>query len=253
MTASSSPVSADERPEVESHDSGYEKPEPPEAPRPKYLAPHWKEFRRFVRGLPGEIWIAAGGLVFLGFVILMVFVLFLNTHPVRVTVESFSWERRTEIEQFSQVRDGRWYDYPSDAYDVSHSQKVHHYNSVYVGQVSCGKNCTRAQYVSVPEYATWYSYTVDRWITGRWLVSSGEDHQPSWPVLPTTLNPSPVLGNEREGNDHKQKYTAHTDKGYDLGVSPGVFEVLRVGSTGVANVNRQDDVRSVNWDKEVTT
>lgn len=242
-------LNADERLEVQEDDAGYarrvagtpyveHKPEPTRAERTI----------RWIKGVPVQVWAGIGGVGAVGLIVYLVFFFFLFTHPVKVSAESFSWERQVEIEQFSQVRTGQWYDYPSDAYDVSHSQRVHHYTPVYVGQVSCGKDCTRSQYIDVPVYATWYDYTIDRWITGRWLVTEADDHEPVWADLPTTLDPSEVLGHEREGDIRKERYTVHTDKGYKVNVPPVMFGLLHVGSTGTANVTNRNSVRSVNWD-----
>lgn len=78
---------------------------------------------RWIKGVPGQVWAGIGGVGAVGLIVYLVFFFFLFTHPVKVSAESFSWERQVEIEQFSQVRTGQWYDYPSDAYDVSHSQR----------------------------------------------------------------------------------------------------------------------------------
>jgi len=214
----------------------------------------WERIIAFVKRIPHWVFGVAGGATVIGLITLLVFIFFLNTHPVQVTVQSFTWERKIEIEAYEQRRRDGW-DTPSDAYDIDTSWRVHHYDRVYsyTSYYQCGtadrpRTCSTDHYNSVAVYRTYYDYTVDRWGFDYWVVAKATDKDPQWPVLPTTLNTAEVLGNEREGSDRTESYKVITDKGYVLSVKLPVYMQLNVGSTGTANVNRQNDVRSVNWD-----
>ena len=248
-------LDAHETPEVVQDDAGYAMPE----------KPHKSTFEvkvrsagssglQAVRNAPRAVWMTLGGISGGLVVVWLVFFFFLNTHPVKVSAESFSWERKTEIEKYMKLSEGDW-DHPGDAYNISTSWRIHHYRQVYshTTRHSCGtadrpQTCSTDHYRSEPVYATWYDYNIDRWKTERWLISAGTDKKPYWAVLPSTLNQAEVLGNEKEGNSHPEKYVVHTDKGYNIKVPLNKYLLLQVGSTGTANVNRQNDVRSVNWD-----
>lgn len=214
----------------------------------------WERTTKFVKQVPNWVWGVTGGATAIGLITFLVFIFFLNTHPVQVTVQSFTWERKIEIEAYEQRRRDGW-DTPSDAYDIDTSWQVHHYESVYshTSYYECGtkeypRRCSTDHYRQEPVYRTYYDYTVDRWGFDYWLVAKATDKNPQWPTLPMTLSTAEVLGNEREGNDRTESYKVITDKGYVLSVKLPVYMQLNVGSTGTANVNRQNDVRSVNWD-----
>lgn len=207
-----------------------------------------------IKGIPFWAWCSLGGAAAVGLITWLVFVFFLNTHPVTVTVESFTWERKIAIEAYEQRRQDGW-STPSDAYDINRSSRIHHYDQVYsyTSYYQCGtadrpRTCSTDHYTSVAVYRTWYDYTVDRWEFDYWVIAHNVDKNPQWPKLPTTLDTANVLGNERESSTRKESYKVITNKGYVLSVKLPVYLELEVGSTGTANVNRQNDVRSVNWD-----
>lgn len=254
---------AHETPEVTGADDGYAKSnvlasvtfDAPVKKTPVRRVPTpWKTVVKTVKSAPPVLWAWLGGATVVLLAVWMVFFFFLNTHPVRVSVTDFSWERKTEIEEYRQLREGDW-DHPGDAYNIDTSWRVHHYRQVYqyTRRYECGttaspRTCSDDVYSSEPVYATWYDYNIDRWVTDHWLVASGTDKSPYWAELPTNLNIAKTLGNEREGNSHPEKYVVHTNKGYNIKVSLAKYMALKPGSQGTANVNRQNDVRSINWD-----
>lgn len=247
--------SADERPEVQISDLdpgpvGYAASTMPrEASVVVSKAPLWTR-------VPVWGWWTAGGSVAVAAMVTLIFVLFLNTHPVKVTVESFSWKRQIEVETYSQVHDASWDSVPGDAYNVESYWEVRTYRQVYshTEYYDCGttqypRRCSRDVYRSEPVYDWRYYYTVDRWVTSGWLVTQKDDHVPVWAEIPATMDPSPVLGNDRVGNSRREDYWVHTDK-YKLDVGLAKFLELEVGDTGTANVTNLDKVRSVNWDEK---
>lgn len=154
---------------------------------------------------------------------------FIDTDPVPAVVTSRDWERQIEIEQFKTIQDRDWRGQePDDARIYDEKREIHHWEQelshyrTVTESYSCGsydrpQTCYRTRqepvYVSVPVYRTRLYYEVDRWVTHRWVVSQGRELQPVWPALPDTLNPVAALGNERKGDDTKERYTIHVKCG----------------------------------------
>ena len=222
--------------------------------------------------LVSEYWLwivgAVGAFVFIFGIVWTIHHFFFETHQQKVAVTGFTWERKIEVEQYTTLHEDGWYP-PSDARITDSYQKIHHYDQILVGYrtdtsyYSCGtstapRTCSSTTqtpiYTSVPVYQRYYEYDVDRWVTSRWIVTSGTDQKPFWNDLSgETFNLSNVLGNEREGNDHPELYVVHfeTDKGkaYKKEVNLQRYLLTYEGERVILNLNRQDAIRSVNWPK----
>lgn len=188
-------------------------------------------------------------------VILLVHFFFFETHKIETTIDGFSWERQIEIEDFQPRGQGDWeWDVPGDAYDQNSYRKVHHYDSVYTGESCTGtgneRRCT-AQYASVAVYRTWIDYRVDRWQTFYWLTATEESHTAFWPDYSTLdLKDVPVIGNLRLGEGRQEKYTVLFKNGRHATTGFARWESLHVETKVFLNLNRQDDIRSVDWPRE---
>ena len=78
-------------------------------------------------------------------------------------------------------------------------EEVEHQRPVYETEYYTETE-SRPVYVSVPRYATKYTYTIWRWVQSREATASGEDHSPYWPE--TALEE-----NEREGSERTESYS----------------------------------------------
>lgn len=192
----------------------------------------------------------------IGASIWMIFYFFLNTHPVQVTVTGFEWERSIEVEKYSVLSDSGW-SRPSDAYNIERHWRYHysrdvfsHYEYYQCGTSSRPQTCSRAVYRSEAVYDWYYYYNVDRWVTSRWLTTSGKDQAIYWAEIPNTLKNVAIIGQERVGGTRKTKYLVITDTKYIPSVSEEIFLSLHMGQTGTLNVTRLDKIRSINWNKK---
>lgn len=173
-----------------------------------------------------------------------------RTEAREAIVGGKTWERSIELEMFRAIQDERWYSAPSDAYNVDREWEYHHTDRIKVGEVSCGKDCTMPIYVYDDVYEWRYYYTVDRWVTSRWMLSRGNEIAPFWPELPATLVDLPVLGNEREGNERRDDYklsVSCVDGECDttLTLEFGTWNKYSNGERVIAHVNSRGKVRGI--------
>lgn len=134
------------------------------------------------------------------------------------TVQSASWERVIEIEEFAPVRDSAWRDQvPGGAYDVNCRERQRETRRVEAGSheecrdVDQGDGTFRREcktvidYRDEPVYDDFCDYTVNLWVPSRSVRAAGEgDSQaPEWPVL--SLSAGGGLGAERAG-DRREVY-----------------------------------------------
>ncbi len=154
-------------------------------------------------------------------------------------VTGFSWSRSIPIEQNQQFTESAWeipaggteissrreihhYDQVLDHYEnveVQRSRQVlDHYETYYTytdnGNGSFDEvehqrpvyeteyyteTVQQPVYVSVPRYATKYTYTIWRWVTAREATASEQNHQAYWPE-------TNLAEDEREGSPRMERY-----------------------------------------------
>lgn len=191
---------------------------------------------------------------------------FIDTDPQAAVIGSRRWERQIEIEQFRTIRDRDWSgSEPADAREYDRRREVHHYDQVpysctktrtVTSYDSNGRSTSRTEtytdtcYRSDPVYRTRIYYEVDRWVTGRWVTSQGSEIAPFWPALPTTLNTVAVLGNEREGNETKERYEVEVecskcDPDSWVEVSLSEWRSMKPATPVIAKVTARGTVRDV--------
>ena len=134
------------------------------------------------------------------------------------TVQSATWERVVEIEEFAPVRDEAWRDrVPGGAYNLSCRERQRDTRRVEAGQheecsdVDQGDGTFRREcrtvidYRDEPVYDDFCDYTVDLWVPSRSVRAegAGASDAPAWPVF--SLSAGSGLGAEREG-DRREVY-----------------------------------------------
>lgn len=108
-------------------------------------------------------------------------------------VKNIGWERRIPIQTLTPTHHSGWSSPPSNAYNIETSRRRH--GDTEVGRDSNGKPIT------VPNYDTWYEYTVDEWITSRFVVTQEYDKSPYWGEVKLAASTDPRnIGAEREGS-----------------------------------------------------
>ena len=191
-------------------------------------------------------------------VALLAFFLWPRNHPGKIT--DFSWARAIQTEEYRQVTEEDW-SVPAGGEIVSQAQKIHHYDTVQNGtrqerrsrqvldhyetyytyedkgngsfeQVAHQRPVYETEYyyvevpnyVQVPRYQTAYTYTIWKWMTGEKLYSSGQDHNPVWPEVPTD-------DTHREANDGKTPGTSRA----------GVYRFTMIDEKGKAVTYRLNE------------
>lgn len=108
-------------------------------------------------------------------------------------VKNICWERTIPIQTLTPVNHSGWSSPPSNAYNIETSRRRH--GDTEIGRDSNGKPIT------VPNYDTWYEYTVDEWITSRFVVTQAYDKSPYWGEVKLATSTDPRnIGAEREGS-----------------------------------------------------
>lgn len=226
----------------------------------------WAAVREKDSAHPNVKW-AVAGVVALFLAIWFAWWMWFATHTENVTVESVSWERKIEVIQYLPRQRTAWYSHPDDAYDVSSSYEIHHWEQ-YVSHYrtetytySCGdskqpRTCSGSRsvavYASRPVYAWKYRFKVNRWDHSRWIPTSGVDQKPFWDDMKDEhFDGRDVIGNEQLSGERGELYLAHivkengekSQRGLDL---PS-WSRVKVGAQYTANVNRAGQIRSVDW------
>lgn len=199
----------------------------------------------------------------------LVWFLFIATSPQQLTVESHSWQRRIEVIDYQPRADSGW-SYPGDAYDISSSMRIHHYDHVFshyetrTRSYSCGttqapRTCTTtdqvAVYKDVPVYRRYYHFTVNRWRHARWLTTGSESYStPYWHDLSKEhFDSANVIGNEALSGVRSENYkvilVGNGGKGrhYERVIDLDTWNANRDGSVVTAHITRTNIVRSVDW------
>ena len=163
-----------------------------------------------------------------------------NTTRSGLEVTDILWARSIPVEQYQEFQEDGWtipqggteissaeklhhYDQVLDHYEdveVQRSRQVLDHYETYYTYTDRGNGSfeqvehqrpvykteyyteteSRPVYVSVPRYATWYTYSIWRWTQVRTEVASGSDHEAYWPEI--------KLGeNEREGSPREAQYS----------------------------------------------
>lgn len=151
--------------------------------------------------------------VFLGLSALLVYG-FMKVESHNVLVESKTWERSIEIEEYRQSSSSDWCSsMPSDAYNVSRYRQVRSHRDVADGQTCRTERSDRGDgsyrserichtnYRKEPVYDYKCSYTVNRWgFSNRVLASGNHTTEPHFPnVNHLKLSDVSVLGARRIG------------------------------------------------------
>lgn len=108
-------------------------------------------------------------------------------------VKNIGWERTISIQKLTPTHHSGWSSPPSNAYNIETSQRPH--GDTEIGRDSNGKPIT------IPNYDTWYEYTIDEWITSRFVVTQEYDRSPYWGEVKLATSTDPRnIGAEREGS-----------------------------------------------------
>lgn len=108
-------------------------------------------------------------------------------------VKNIGWERTIPIQTLTPTNHSGWSSPPSNAYNIETSRRRH--GDTEIGRDSNGKPIT------VPNYDTWYEYTIDEWITSRFVVTQAYDKSPYWGEVKLATSTDPRnIGAEREGS-----------------------------------------------------
>lgn len=121
-------------------------------------------------------------------------------------VKGAEWCYIIQIQELEQQHEEGWSIPPHDAYDISRMTKRH-------GTIKIGDT-------EVPRYDTWYSYSIDRWIDTRTVVTNGFDKEPYWGDCNLKEGDDPRgLGSERVCGNH----TVYTVFGVDSTSDTGCY------------------------------
>ena len=163
--------------------------------------------------------VIAAGLVFVLSVLCGVF--FMWTEEKGVTVDSHTWERSIEIEEYQSVQEKDWQEkVPAKAYSLRCEQKQKE-----TKQVPDGEECStvkkdngdgtyreeqecKTKYRDEPVYGQWCRYQIDKWKTARTEKSNGTDSEPAWPTPRLNECSFVQLGCEKQGSK-SETYTIH--------------------------------------------
>lgn len=102
-------------------------------------------------------------------------------------------------------------------------------------------------YVDVPVYQTRYEYEIDRWVFDHWEIASGEvGSEPYWP------EDFFLEDDQRRGDDRTEEYLVELhnvehDRTYEREADEDVWADLEEGEVVVGHVNRNHDLRDVDW------
>ena len=163
-------------------------------------------------------------------------------------VESFSWKRLINVEQYTLCHESDWY-VPSGATVTSRRQEIHHYDKkldhyetksrqvserVFDGYDTSYKDLGNGQaevvetpryrteyhteyyeepvYIDVPVYRTKYYYDIGRWKHHSYLETKNNNKEPYWydTDLPTNIE-NPEYGDLRQ-TTRTETYTVHLIK-----------------------------------------
>lgn len=126
-------------------------------------------------------------------ILILALVFIFRPKSYTLLVKNIGWERRIPIQTLTPTHHSGWSSPPSNAYNIETSRRRH--GDTEIGRDSNGKPIT------VPNYDTWYEYTVDEWITSRFVVTQEYDKSPYWgEVKLATSNDPRNIGAEREGS-----------------------------------------------------
>jgi len=251
------------------------RPEPAYSEPPEPIYPRSTRFPQHPwENLPGLAtiwpWLLVGGIIVLG-VILGIF--WFKTSTVPVTVSGFSWSRTISFEEYRTITEEGW-SYPSDARNIRSERRISGYHQEPDGyetvqvpyqekvgerEYKCGERdlgngysedvyCTddiyetrykdeqRQKYKDVPDYADWYTYEVDRWVPGRSVAASANDHNP--------YDPSYSLGSKERVSGRSETYvayfTAEDGKTYQLGLDYNTWAEMHLNQLFNGKVNAFD-------------
>lgn len=111
-------------------------------------------------------------------------------------IESRHWSRSIEIEEYRTLNESG-FSHPSDARIHYTERRISHYVQVVVGseKYPCGtedmgngyfkdKTCYRDVTRRDPVYATYYHYSIDRWVHDHYLRTQGIDFDRKWAQVP---------------------------------------------------------------------
>lgn len=178
---------------------------------------------------------------------------FITTHKVDARIDSFSWVRKMEVEDFQPRSRGDWSsDVPNDAYNRNE------YWRYWYTSTSCSGTGKNQVCISTTHYRWWTDYTVDRWETSGWLVTGADGQHALWAGIENEgFDNSNVIGHRRLGNDRVEVYNVYVtqlsgddkNKQRHQNAPFDVWRILRTEQMVKLNVNAVGDVRSVNWPK----
>ncbi len=147
--------------------------------------------------------------------------LFQFTEERSVIVQSHSWSRTIDIEQYKTVTEDDWRDrVPMDGRIKSCRDKERETKQIPDGE-ECqniktdngdgtyneSEKCTTI-YKSIPIYDDWCKYEINKWVVVDTKIESGSSLMPLWPTLSIKMCSIKALKCEREGN-RIESYTVH--------------------------------------------
>lgn len=212
-----------------------------------WLRDHWK-----------IVTMIGSAVVTVTLIIWFVWFMFFATAKVSTEVTGYHWHRTMEVQDFQPRRKGEWYDHPGDAYDVYEDYRYHYTKTVQDPDICFSStdskgNTTQTCYSQSHQedvYDWWYEYTVDRWEHLRDLVTDGINQTPLWHGIENEpFDNTDVFGHQRLSGATTERYEINTNNKQHPVVKcwQSVLESIPVGATFTLNVNRNGDIRSINW------
>lgn len=107
-------------------------------------------------------------------------------------------------------------------------------------------------YRQVPIYQTKYTYEIDRWVTDRFEVASGESTDDGvWPVWP---EPKIADAKLRVGDERRERYEVAladaSGRQFTQQLDLGTWDNLSEGETVAGHQTKHGDLRGVDWPSE---
>lgn len=113
----------------------------------------------------------------------------MTTKQKVIDVKVVSWTYTINIQELKAIHEEGWSTPPSDAYDIKSYRKK---------KKSETRINSKGQAEKFEIYDTWYEYTVNKWITSRYVTTHDIDKNPYWGEPNIYSSGYDQLGDERE-------------------------------------------------------
>lgn len=164
-------------------------------------------------------------------ILILALVFIFRPKSYTLLVKNIGWERTISIQKLTPTHHSGWSSPPSNAYNIETSRRRH--GDTEIGRDSNGKPIT------VPNYDTWYEYTIDEWITSRFVVTQEYDKSPYWGEVKLATSTDPRnIGAEREGS----RQTVYSVIGQLRNSDDTTLKTIEVGESLWCDVKIGDEI-----------